>query len=256
MTLSLPPEAAVLPPNSRPRTLYLPHTQLTLQSLLHFLYTSSLPSSSSTLCTPQILCSLLQIARPYKIDGLLEAVVERLHGVLDSRNAAAVFNASAMAAGGGRSTSASSDNPEAWLSPTFSDVPGTGTASAQEADRNQALRINTSVGQFSAHNPDEDGMNAVDSATSDVSGSDISGTRSDGNRDSGEGRQIWKGDVSAVIGLQKRGLRGLMEGRRLRERGASVGPQQGGPVQAQTQPQGQSQAVRVGLGIAGGPTSA
>ena len=31
------------------------------------------------------------------------------------------------------------------------------------------------------------------------------------------------GGVSSVIGLQKRGLRGLMEGRRMRERGRSVG---------------------------------
>jgi hypothetical protein len=32
--------------------------------------------------------------------------------------------------------------------------------------------------------------------------------------------EIWTGDLSSVIGLQKRGLRGLMEGRRLRERSA------------------------------------
>jgi hypothetical protein len=30
--------------------------------------------------------------------------------------------------------------------------------------------------------------------------------------------KIWTGDLSSVIGLQKRGLRGLMEGRRIRER--------------------------------------
>ncbi|KAH6623800.1 hypothetical protein F5144DRAFT_551280 [Chaetomium tenue] len=96
------PTPRTLPPNSRPRCLYLPHTYLTLQALLHFLYTSSLPAPSSPLCTPQILCSLLQIACPYRVDGLVEAVIERLHGLLDSRNAAAVFNATAMAAGGGR----------------------------------------------------------------------------------------------------------------------------------------------------------
>ncbi|RYC80110.1 hypothetical protein BFJ63_vAg17004 [Fusarium oxysporum f. sp. narcissi] len=90
------------PPNSRSRCLYLPHTYLTTQALLHFLYTSSLPPQSSPLCTLQILCSLLQIARPYRVDGLLEAVIERLHIVFDSRNAAAIFSATAMAAGGGR----------------------------------------------------------------------------------------------------------------------------------------------------------
>lgn len=35
-------------------------------------------------------------------------------------------------------------------------------------------------------------------------------------------REIWTGDLSCVIGLQKRGLRGLMEGRRLRERNVAV----------------------------------
>ncbi|KAL8866269.1 MAG: hypothetical protein Q9174_006398, partial [Haloplaca sp. 1 TL-2023] len=98
------PSAYKLNPPSRPRQLYLPHTVLTIKALVHFLYTSSLPPASHHLCTPQILCSLLQLARPYRVDGLLEAVVERLHQVLDGRNAAAVFNAAAMAAGGGRGT--------------------------------------------------------------------------------------------------------------------------------------------------------
>ncbi|KAI4140332.1 MAG: hypothetical protein LQ341_003883, partial [Variospora aurantia] len=98
------PSAYNLNPLSRPRQLYLPHTVLTIKAVVHFLYTSTLPPPSHHLCTPQILCSLLQLARPYRIDGLLEAVVERLHQVLDGRNAAAVFNAAAMAAGGGRGT--------------------------------------------------------------------------------------------------------------------------------------------------------
>ncbi|OBT49783.1 hypothetical protein VE04_09934, partial [Pseudogymnoascus sp. 24MN13] len=80
----------------RPRTLYMPHTVLTIQALVAYLYSGSLPRG----CTPQVLCSLLQVARPYRVEGLLEAVVEGLHGVLDSRNAAAVFNAAAMGAGG------------------------------------------------------------------------------------------------------------------------------------------------------------
>jgi hypothetical protein len=255
--LSLPPDATSLSPTSRPRTLFLPHTHLTLQSLLHYLYTSSLPPSSSPLCTPQILCSLLQIARPYKIDGLLEAVVERLHGVLDSRNAAAVFNASAMAAGGGRSTSTTSALGENWLSTDFQDVPGGSISSGPpvlqlgalggelSSRTQQGLRINTSVGSLGTgaggrKQDDEESLSATSSAASDISGSDVSGSMSTseaGVRDSGEGKEVWKGDVSAVIGLQKRGLRGLMEGRRLRERGGSVGPQT------------QNQAPRVGLGI-------
>jgi hypothetical protein len=251
--LSLPPDSNSLPPTSRPRTLYLPHTHLTLQSLLHFLYTSSLPPSSSPLCTPQILCSLLQLARPYRIDGLLEAVVERLHGVLDSRNAAAVFNASAMAAGGGRSTSTASALGENWLSTDFNDVrSSSGSPNLQVGtmgditSRTQALRINTSVGGLGTgaggrKKDDEETLSATSSVASDVSGSDISGSVSQSDaRNSGEGKEVWKGDISAVIGLQKRGLRGLMEGRRLRERGGSVGPQH-------------NQGPRVGLGIGGAP---
>jgi hypothetical protein len=253
VTLSHPPDAASLSPTSRPRTLYLPHTQLTLQSLLHFLYTSSLPPSTSPLCTPQILCSLLQIARPYKIDGLLEAVVERLHGVLDSRNAAAVFNASAMAAGGGRSTSTTSALGENWLSTDFHDIPSGSVPPVlqlgvgADGSRAQQLRINTSVGNLGTgaggrKAEDEESMSASSSVASDISESDVSSSMSaseSGARNSNEAKEIWKGDVSAVIGLQKRGLRGLMEGRRLRERGGSVGPQ------------AQNQGARVGLGIGG-----
>jgi hypothetical protein len=243
-SLSKAPNPTSLPPSSRPRTLYLPHTYLTLQSLLHYLYTSSLPPSSSPLCTPQILCSLLQLARPYKIDGLLEAVVERLHGVLDSRNAAAVFNASAMAAGGGRSTGANADNE--WIGGTvFPDVPGGGTGpptlslggdipqTLEEANRD-SLTINTSVGYFGTGNGsrgDDSDLSASSSVASE------SESESGGRIDSAGPRkgEVWKGDVSAVIGLQKRGLRGLMEGRRLRERGSTPGGE-----------------TKVGLGIASG----
>ena len=245
--LSQPPDSSNLPPTSRPRTLYLPHTQLTLQSLLHFLYTSSLPPSTSHLCTPQILCSLLQLARPYRIDGLLEAVVERLHEVLDSRNAAAVFNATAMAAGGGRSTSTVSDITN--FDGTLTSGPAAlqlGSLGGDLSSRTQALRINTQVGNLGTiqggRSPDdEESLSATSSVSSDVSGSDISGSRGTSEMDGrGDGvGEIWKGDVSTVIGLQKRGLRGLMEGRRLRERGASI--TSGGPN------------VGLGIGRAAGP---
>jgi hypothetical protein len=105
----------------------------------------------------------------------------------------------------------------------------------------QPLRINTSVGNLSTgaggrRKDDEETLSATSSAASDVSGSDISGITNDIDaRNDANGKEIWKGDVSAVIGLQKRGLRGLMEGRRLRERGGSVPSVTSGP--------------RVGLGI-------
>ena len=188
------------------------------------------------------MCSLLQIARPYNIDGLLEAVVERLHGVLDSRNAAAVFNASAMAAGGGRSIRGDGE----WGTGTaFPDAMGASTGlstlslegdspQAMESAGRDGLRINTSVADLNTGNGvkgDEDGEL---SATSSVASESASESGRGDVTDSRSG-EIWKGDISAVIGLQKRGLRGLMEGRRLRERGAAP-----------------SMEAKVGLGIASG----
>lgn len=268
-----PPTPATLLPTSRPRTLYLPHTYLTLQSLLHFLYTSSLPPPSSNLCTPQILCSLLQLARPYRIDGLLEAVVERLHGILDSRNAAAVFNAAAMAAGGGRGIGGWVFPGGEFLSDPSMD-PANGGITEDEANQSEkelvsrtrdGLRINTSFTNLNSGarlragsnttgtNTDTDDEDDPNSAVSSTTSSSVfdseseGGSREDGERRSRKGRgirggEIWNGGLSAVIGLQKRGLRGLMEGRRLRERGASVTKEgQGGP----------GAAARAGLGVAG-----
>ncbi|KAG7418759.1 hypothetical protein ACKAV7_004122 [Fusarium commune] len=238
-----------LPPNSRPRCLYLPHTYLTIQALLHFLYTSSLPPPTSPLCTPQILCSLLQIARPYRIDGLLEAVVERLHALLDSRNAAAVFNATAMAAGGGRGIDGSL-NPNFFVgtldpvgSPTATSdfslghTPGDSFSSDLQT-RTEGLTLNTNVQQLSR--PSSDELSATTSQSgSEWSSSEIGGSERD--------NFVWNGELSSVIGLQKRGLRGLMEGRRMRERtGTTAGGNGVGP--SYTGGQGQQ---RVGLGIAG-----
>ncbi|KAL2194101.1 hypothetical protein P885DRAFT_63407 [Corynascus similis CBS 632.67] len=275
------PTPRTLPPNSRPRCLYLPHTYLTIQALLHFLYTSSLPAPSSPLCTPQILCSLLQIARPYRIDGLLEAVIERLHGLLDNRNAAAVFNATAMAAGGGRGIDGTL-NPNFFpASAALYGLSGTTADSFQQADHGPpdgssaagseagsttagtstrgtpGLTISTSV---PGAQPSSDEL----SATTSVSGSEWSASEVGDSDRGGTGREIWSGDLSSVIGLQKRGLRGLMEGRRMRERtgttGAAAGAQggsNGGPGgpggQVGGQPQvGQYGQPRVGLGIAAG----
>ncbi|KAG5929882.1 hypothetical protein E4U42_004074 [Claviceps africana] len=252
------PTPRSLPPNSRPRCLYLPHTFLTVQSLLHFLYTSSLPSPASPLCTPQILCSLLQISRPYRVDGLLEAVVERLHGLLDSRNAAAVFNATAMAAGGGRGIDGSL-NPNFFVSasdpvgsPTLvSDFSLGGTtvteSSADLATVASGLNINTSVPKTGRPPSGEV------SASTSFSGSELSSEPGGGDSDN---NVIWNGELSSVIGLQKRGLRGLMEGRRMRERtgtgGAATLAASGGSSFSTLHQQGGGVGgQRVGLGIAG-----
>ncbi|KAI1115658.1 hypothetical protein F5Y14DRAFT_110859 [Nemania sp. NC0429] len=218
-TVNAAPTPKSLSPNSRPRCLYLPHTHLTVQALLHFLYTSSLPPPTSPLCTPQILCSLLQIARPYKIDGLLEALVERLHALLDSRNAAAVFNATAMAAGGGRGIDGSM-NPNFFGAPdspigaaSIANSFGSRSQSISQSSMDEpirgmeALRVNTSV-------PIRRPGSAELSETS-ASGSEWGSEIGDGER--GAVKEVWTGELSSVIGLQKRGLRGLMEGRRMRE---------------------------------------
>jgi hypothetical protein len=257
-TINMAPTPRSLAPGSRPRCLYLPHTYLTVQALVHFLYTSALPAPSSPLCTPQILCSLLQISRPYRVDGLLEAVVERLHALLDSRNAAAVFNATAMAAGGGRGIDGSL-NPNFFIgsldpvgSPfSTSDFSLTGTTANGSATdlptQPTALNINTNVP--STGRPPSDEM----SATTSVSGSEWSSDLGDRDREA----FIWSGELSSVIGLQKRGLRGLMEGRRMRERtGTGVGTNGAPGMSASAAPgysavPGSGGQPRVGLGIAG-----
>ena len=234
-----PPQPETLPPSSRPRQLYLPHTPLTLRALVHYLYTSTLPGPDHPLCTPQILCSLLQLARPYRVDGLLEATVERLHQVLDGRNAAAVFNAAAMAAGGGR---------------------GTGVAFSKEGETENeemaqgGLTITRLRGSRRARSQPND-QNKTEDSSGEISGSEISSSAaSESESDVGgdtHGRsvavgadEVWAGGVSCVVGLQKRGLRGLMEGRRARERGHTVSKSgalgSNGPVDGN----------EVGLGIA------
>lgn len=246
-TINAAPTPKSLPPNSRPRCLYLPHTYLTIQALLHFLYTSSLPAPSSPLCTPQILCSLLQIARPYRIDGLLEAIVERLHALLDNRNAAAVFNATAMAAGGGRGI-------DGTLNPNFFVASGLDALSSSDQSMQQqnggsmgleefgsnggglvnkaaGLSINTSMSRQTGRPPSDE----LSATASSASGSEWS-TSEVGDSERGSQREVWSGELSSVIGLQKRGLRGLMEGRRMRERTGT----------------NTAMGMRVGLGIAGG----
>ena len=276
--LPLEPRDGSQNPANRPRTLYLPHTTLTIQALLRFLYTSALPPPNSPLCTPQILCSLLQLARPYRIDGLLEAVVERLHKVLDNRNTAAIFNAAAMAAGGGdgvrffnpmieeeekktRVNGKRGSGRDKFAADDDAGDAAQGQGSGQEDEstlgnesRQRGLRIDTDVDARPATSMSHSAQSASGaSATSDdeasvaggaaptvssraiahssASMSDIVSSRGDSNRD----QEVWAGEVSSVIGLQKRGLRGLMEGRRIREL---------------VRESGSGEPSRVGLGIA------
>ncbi|EZF29774.1 hypothetical protein H101_06570 [Trichophyton interdigitale H6] len=271
------PSAHSLPPAARPRTLYLPHTYLTIQLLVHYLYTSSLPPVGSALCTPQILCSLLQLARPYQVDGLLEATVERLHQVLDGRNAAAVFNAAAMAAGGGRGTnlalafdgnmdslhdthsrsyshshsrsqssvadyrrpSTATDGISSFNSSDAESIDRPNTASStasvssgtagrsSSSQRPANLRINTNFSNGRSRAESAENTSIPNSASTNNSGGGLGYPEAelaqhDQRGRMKVGRDVWTANISSVVGLQKRGLRGLMEGRRMRERGAST----------------------------------
>ncbi|KAK3116690.1 hypothetical protein LTR53_002666 [Teratosphaeriaceae sp. CCFEE 6253] len=236
------PDTRSAPPAMRPRLFYLPHTAPTLQALLHYLYTSTLPSPPSHLATPQILCSLLQLARPYKIDGLMEAVVEALHGHLDGRNAAAIFNAAAMAAGGGEGvhfalgSGGTRDGGIALRGTSLASMDGVNSLSRGAS----SLRIDTEVANGRttrntlrpsgrsgvAEETDEDevpGSAATDASMSEseasLSARSLAGSR--GTRD----RDVWSGSLSAVVGLQKRSLRGLMAMRHMRDqqRGDGLG---------------------------------
>ncbi|KAF2177030.1 regulatory protein ral2 [Zopfia rhizophila CBS 207.26] len=216
-----PPDPSSQPPSLRPRALYLPHTHLTIQALVHFLYTASLPPQNSPLCSPQILCSLLQLARPYHIDGLLEAIIERLHVLLDNRNTAAIFNAAAMAAGGGSGIAFLCVNGVA-LNSTSDGLLNPSAAASNPSMRSldpalRALRINTDVNAGGSNPSGRD--DEVSSATSTSTSASASDSGLGDGSAIGNEREVWTGEVSAVVGLQKRGLRGLMEGRRIREMG-------------------------------------
>lgn len=212
-----PPKPEALQPSSRPRQLYLPHTPLTLRALVHYLYTSTLPGPNHPLCTPQILCSLLQLARPYRVDGLLEATVERLHQILDGRNAAAVFNAAAMAAGGGRGTGVvfskegEAENEEvAQGGLTITHLRGSRRARTRPNDQSESEDTGSEISG-----------SEISSSAASESESDVGGD-THGRRVAVGAEEVWAGGISCVVGLQKRGLRGLMEGRRARERGQTV----------------------------------
>ena len=192
-----PPTATAPPPPSRSRTLYLPHTAPTIHALLHFLHASALPPPAHPLCAPQVLCSLLQLARPYAVDGLLEATLERLHARLDGRSAAAVFNACAMAAGGGRGVGFD----------VLGGVKLGGVTGGMEGGSGEGRREE----RRGSGSGSESGLSSGTEGTSN------DGSEAGEGEEEGEEEEVWGGERSCVVGLQKRGLRGLIEGRRMRE---------------------------------------
>jgi hypothetical protein len=101
----------------------------------------------------------------------------------------------------------------------------------------RTLRINTDL-NASEHDDEVSSATSTSTTASDNGFGDGSGIGSE--------REVWGGEVSAVVGLQKRGLRGLMEGRRIREmggRGSSRSRDDGGGLS--------SGGDGIGLGLLG-----
>lgn len=135
-----------------------------------------------------------------------------------------------MAAGGGRGTGfAFSKEDEHDVIDDFALATLTTTHSQGGRQQNRIL----------------DDTESGDENRSEVSGSEISSSAASesenecvtqhgasGRRVALGADEIWSGSVSCVVGLQKRGLRGLMEGRKARERGQGLGRTGGGGVTA------------------------
>jgi len=199
-----------------------------------YLYTGTLPPATSPLCTIQVLTSLLQIARTYSISGLLPATVSRLHQTLSADSVGDIFNAAALAAGTGTHISnltgskpkITDTNARLQALADLTATPSksqTQTQPRQIAPTSRRL-INPQASFESTTSQDSD---ATESSESSATSSEASGDASDSTDDSvatnarrlvgdGDERAVWKGELSAVIGLQKRGLRGLWEGQALR----------------------------------------
>ena len=205
-----------------------------------------------------------------------------------------MFNAAAMAAGGGRGTGFAFGALYAELegrtgggvageegggSAETSFEVGDGGEGEEEEEEEEVrvagslerrtslrhrLRINTSFGNDArrareiaegggeAAGADTDGSGSVGgsegaSTNGSVDGSEGGGGGRMGEREREKEREVWSGEVSCVVGLQKRGLRGLMEGRRMRERGKNAGAGVGKGV---NDGNGDAGGGRMGLGIA------
>ena len=89
------------------------------------------------------------------------------------------------------------------------------SAAMAHAEDGRASVLANSYGARRGHGRTGSG-DSTSTATSATTGTSFSESPSAANAP-GDWK-VWSGDMSSVIGLQKRGLRGLMEGRRLRER--------------------------------------
>jgi hypothetical protein len=174
--------------------------------------------------------------------GTLEALNGAHAAASESASAGAGTTTGTDASQNSHLTSDSSDTEHGTTSALSAASGGGGGGTSAPSSRGIPLRINTSLFNRSQHRTDrdrEDSISNASTATSassyDPSDSEFTGSESQSQsrprrvrRDTDAQlrphREIWTGDLSSVIGLQKRGLRGLMEGRRLmKERNAKPG---------------------------------
>ena len=188
--------------------------------------------------------------------------------MLDGRNAAAVFNAAAMAAGGGRGVnSAFGKEGELDDSVELDEIAISGGGLTARRTRNDSFPHTNPAANHANHrqqNQPPSPATSDEDTRSEVSGSTVSSSVAD-STGSGSGylstsaasadgaevgdEEVWAGGVSCVVGLQKRGLRGLMEGRRMRERNGPGTGSGGGGARVNGTGGGGGGAVGLGLGI-------
>ncbi len=119
-----------------------------------------------------------------------------------------------MAAGGGRGTGVLfSKEGEAELN---EDIAQNGLTITRLQGNDLAARQRNEESDSEADTGSEVSGSDFSSSAASESESDYAGR--DGRRIAVGTEEVWSGGVSCVVGLQKRGLRGLMEGRRARER--------------------------------------
>ncbi|KAJ4366653.1 hypothetical protein N0V95_000154 [Ascochyta clinopodiicola] len=161
-------------------------SSITITPSIRTTYSAATTLTANTI-TPSELTAL---ARPYHIDGLLEAIIERLHVLLDNRNTAAVFNAAAMAAGGGSGVAFMGVNHLSSTNGTngVSSLNANGEPESSMAASLRALRIDTSVP------PSEDEVSSAVSEGTSASASDSGEYGSRGIED----REIWNGVVGVA----------------------------------------------------------
>ena len=149
-----------------------------------------------------------------------------------------------MAAGGGQGTGTAFGKEG---EPDLADDLQAGSLTIRRLQGRNSDPRNAPYGKSSDTSEDSESTSASSNPTSEsASEAEVPALNGQKKVTVGAADEVWAGGVSCVVGLQKRGLRGLMEGRRMRERerGKAVGGLADGAATNGTAP-------AVGLGIGG-----